>query len=165
MKASATENISKASVSPNRSNSKVLPSTLKPAVHTEADNLKMITTTPGILSSGIVAAQITIIKVMKDGESSSEESANNFPIASNGGDSSVKHQVQSEAIEHKEQPSGCDNSVSVKHEDYGQASVDPPLVNLDAVTEAGKDQLTLISMNPDHLSVNSANLEDYKAIK
>lgn len=165
MKASATENISKASVSPNRSNSKVLPYTLKPAVHTEADNLKMITTTPGILSSGIVAAQITIIKVVKDGESSSEDSANNFPIASNGGDSSVKHQVQSEAIEHKEQPSGCDNSVSVKHEDYGQASVDPPLVNLDAVTEAGKDQLTLISMNPDHLSVNSANLEDYKAIK
>ena len=138
---------------------------MKPTLLIEPDQPKIITNTLGILPSDIVVDQLTIINVTKDGESNfSEDSASNIPLNSHSEETPVENHIQPGSTEQNEKPGGRNDSVSVKHEDDSQASVDAPLVKLDMTTETEKAQSAAISMNQDHSSVNSAKFEDEKTI-
>jgi hypothetical protein len=121
---------------------------------------KIVTTASGILSSSITADQIKIINVIKDGEGHfSEDTANNISFASHVEEASVEHQVQPESTG-KERPSECDDSVSAKHNDDSQVSVDLPIGKLDAATRPKEDKSNRIDTDPDHSFVNSAKFDD-----
>jgi hypothetical protein len=161
MKAAPGENISKAPASSNRPGGEILPPAVKPNIGVKHESPKIITVTPGILSSGIVVAQITTIGVAEGGESKSQEGgANDFPFTSHDEDCPMERQVQAESIEGEEK---CNDLVSVKHEDDSQASVSPPLVKHDETTE--KEQSTLANSNPDDLPSPSVKLEDNNTVK
>ena len=149
MKAGPGESVSKAAASSDRPDGENFPPAVKPNIDIRPESPKIITATPGILSSGIAVAQITIADVTKYGESNSQEdSANNFPLTSCDKYSPIERQVQAESTEDEE---NCGDLVSVNREDNSQASFDPPLVKCDATTETGKEQSTLVDSNPDDL--------------
>jgi hypothetical protein len=135
---------------------------LKPTSRHESDRPKHISTTPAILSSGIVAAQITIIDVTKDGSHNSENSENTFVSPAEG--SAAEHHAQQIPAE-QEQLGMCDNSVQVNHKDDSLNSAGHSFAKQIVAEETEKNHLIIVNEGPDQLAVELEKSKDDMAIK
>jgi hypothetical protein len=125
----------------------------------ESGNHEVITTTPGVLTKGVITDHIAIINVAENGENDFEKDClDKIPAVSHPVDSLTQN-IQPEPVEHEKKSITYEEFVSSKPDESGQGSVDQLVLKLDAELETREVNPSLTNLDPEQIIDNVASLE------